>query len=86
MDIEEANGELEDMSESYEISVTERASPTRASRELQDPKRTGRASSAACSLAVVVALLGCGTAAGHDGRAAGVERSKVFGQAMDGAV
>ena len=36
MDIEEANGELEDMSESNEISVTERASPTRASRELQD--------------------------------------------------
>ena len=36
MDIEEANGELEDMSESNEFSVTERASPTRASRELQD--------------------------------------------------
>ena len=36
MDIEEANGDLEDMSESNEISVTERASPTRASRELQD--------------------------------------------------
>ena len=36
MDIEEANGELEDMSESNEVSVTERASPTRASRELQD--------------------------------------------------